>query len=244
MRRAFPLLTALHLALAALLIIAPAVSAQGSGVDKAAGIDRAMQDSLSTFFARGIEHRGAKAELKEVVRWPDTKGSIRWRLPHIANYPANLSLIAEQGKGAKTRRWYVPVRVHWWTKAMLAARDIPAHTRIDASMLKSGKVDMAGISGNAWKTPQALIGTRTTRPLHAGQVLLSSNTIRPALLKSGDQITLIRTIGGIKVTATGKVLRNAGIGDRVRVQNLRSKEVIQATILDAHTASVESGGAS
>jgi len=243
MRRVFSLLTALHLALAALLIIGPAVSAQAASVDKAAGIDQAMQDSLSTFFAHGIEYRGARAELKEVVRWPDTKGSIHWRLPHIASYPASLSLIAEQGKGAKTRRWYVPVRVHWWTMAMLAARDIPAHTRIDASMLKSGKVDMAGINGNGWKTPQALLGTKTTRPLRAGQVLLSSNTMRPALLKSGDQITLIRTVGGIKVTATGKVLRNAGIGDRVRVQNLRSKEVIQATILDAHTASVESGGA-
>ncbi|MDQ6966885.1 MAG: flagellar basal body P-ring formation chaperone FlgA [Mariprofundaceae bacterium] len=237
MRRVFFLLTALHLALAALLIIGPAVSAQASD------IDQAMQDSLSTFFAHGIEHRGARAELKEVIRWPDTQGPVRWRLPHIASYPANLSLIAEQGKASKTRRWYVPVRVHWWTRAMLAARDIPAHTRIDASMLKSGKVDMAGISSNGWKTPEALIGTKTTRPLHAGQVLLSSNTIRHALLKSGDRVTLVRTIGGIQVTATGKVLKNAGIGDRVRVQNLRSKEVIQATILDAHTASVESGGA-
>jgi len=230
----FPTLIALLPLLLTLLLCSPL---------SAHAVDQVMQDSLSAFFARGIEHQGARAELKSVVRWPDTTGRITWRLPHIANYPANLSLIAEQGKGAKTRRWYVPVRVHWWTKAMLAARDIPAHTRIDASMLKSGRVDMAGISGNKWTTPEALIGTKTTRPLHAGQILLSSNIMRPSLLKSGDQITLIRTIGGIKVTATGKVLRNAGIGDRVRVQNLRSKEVIQATILDAHTASVESGGA-
>jgi len=207
-------------------------------------VDQAMQDSLNAFFAGGIVHQGARAELQSVTRWPDTTGRITWRLPHIANYPANLSLIAEQGNGAKTRRWYVPVRVHWWTQAMVAGRDIPAHARIEPSMLKRSRSDLAGINGTWWSRADALLGTKTTRPLRAGQVLLSTNTMRPALLKSGDQITLIRQIGGIRVTATGKILRNAGIGDRVRVQNMSSKEVIQATILDANTARVESGGAS
>lgn len=229
-----PLRSPILIALLAMLLCGPG---------PAHAVDQAMQDSLRAFFASGIEHQGARAELKSVTRWPDTTGRITWRLPHIAAYPATLSLIAEQGNGARTRRWYVPVRVHWWTDAMVAAREIPAHTRIQASMLKISRTDMAGINGFWWKNTEALLGTRTTRPLHAGQPLLSSNITRPALLKSGDQITLIRKIGGIQVTATGKVLRNAGIGDRVRVQNLRSKEVIQATILDANTARVESGGA-
>lgn len=234
MRRIVSLPFALTLALLAML----------AGGAPAQAADKAMQSSLHAFFAAGIEHQGARAELKEVIRWPETRGRIHWRLPHINNHPARISLIAEQGKGHKLRRWYVPVSVHWWSKALVAARDIPARSRIDASMLKLARTDMAGMNGNWWREKKALLGTLTTRPLHAGQPVLSSNITRPALLKYGDQVTLVSNIGGIRVTALGKVLRNAGIGDRIRVQNVRSKEIIQATILDAHTARVESGGAS
>jgi len=229
MRRFVPSL----IVLAAMLSVNP-VSARAA--------DQAMQDSLKQFFARGIVHQGANAELAEVIRWPTTHGRIHWRLPHIARHPARLSLIAEQGKGNKLRRWYVPVRVHWWSKALVASRDLPARTHITASMLKISRVDMAGINGNSWQNPAALEGTRTTRPVFAGQPLLSSNITRPPLLRTGDQVTLIANIRGVQVMATGKVLRSAGAGDRIRVQNLRSREVVQATIIDAHTARVESGG--
>ncbi|MDX8392195.1 MAG: flagellar basal body P-ring formation chaperone FlgA [Mariprofundaceae bacterium] len=205
--------------------------------------DQTMQDSLSQFFARGIIHQGATAELAEVIRWPNAHGRMTWRLPHISRYPARLSLIAEQRQNGKLQRWYVPVRVHWWAKVMVARRDIPARTRLNASQLKLQRTDMAGVTASWWQHPAALNGTRSTRPIAAGKAVLSSYITRPSLLKHGDRITLIAHIGGVQVMATGKVLKNAGAGDRVRVQNLRSKEIVQATIIDAHHARVESGGA-
>jgi len=205
--------------------------------------DQAMQASLMRFFEQGIIHQGAKAELAEVIRWPDTHGKLNWHLPHLAQHPARLSLIAEQQKNGQLYRWYVPVRIHWWTHALTARSDIPARTRLDTSRLSLKRIDIAGLNGNTWKNPAALNGTRTTRPLRAGQVILSSYITRPPLLKRGDQITLITHIGGVRVTATGKVLKNAASGDRVRVQNLRSKEILQATIIDAHSARIELGGA-
>jgi len=205
--------------------------------------DQAMQASLQAFFAKGIVLHGAQAELAEVTRWPDTHGKLNWHLPHLSQHPARLSLIAEQKKNGQLYRWFVPVKVHWWMQALTARHDIPARTRIDASQLVLKRIDMAGLNGHSWNNPASLNGTRTTRPLHAGQVILSSYITRPPLLKRGDQITLIAHIGGIRVTATGKVLRNAASGDRVRVQNLRSKEILQATVIDAHSARIESGGA-
>jgi len=205
--------------------------------------NQAMQTSLMRFFEQGIVHQGAKAELAKVIRWPDTHGKLNWHLPHISRHPARLSLIAEQRKDGQLYRWYVPVQVHWWTPALTARNAIPARAHIDASRLVLKRMDIAGLNGNIWKNPAALNGTRTTRPLRAGQVILSSYITRPPMLKRGDQITLIAHVGGIRVTATGKVLRNAAAGDRVRVQNLRSKEILQATIIDAHTARIESGGA-
>ncbi|MDQ6971366.1 MAG: flagellar basal body P-ring formation chaperone FlgA [Mariprofundaceae bacterium] len=210
----------------------------------ASAADQAMRDSLNHFFAAGLSYQGAKAELSEVIRWPAAKGPLVWRMPHVVHHPARLSLIAEQRRGSKLKRWYVPVRLHWWAMAVVAAQDIPARTHLNPGMLEVRHIDLAGLNGNWWKKTAALNGSRTTRPLHAGQTIFSSYISRPSLLRAGDRVTLISHIGGVQVKATAKALRNAGIGDRIRVQNLRSKEVMQATIINAHTARIDTGGAS
>lgn len=205
--------------------------------------DKAMQASLRDFFARGITHQGATAELARVERWPETRGRVRWQLPHLAAHPARISLIAEQEQDGQLRRWYVPVYVHWWTKALVARSEIPPRSRLNSAELALKRVDVAGLSGRWWRDPSLLRGARTTRHVAAGSVLLSSAVMRPPLLNNGDSITLIADVSGVRVRASGKVLRNANIGDRVRVQNLSSREILQATIIDARTARVVSGGA-
>ncbi len=225
------------LLLPALLVLGQPLAAN------ATTIDQAMRDSLTRFFADGIKHQGATAELAEVIRWPATSGSIKWRLPNFSLHPSRLSLIAEQQRDGQLQRWYVPVRLHWWAQAMVARTDMPPRTRIQAKQLMRKRIDMAGITGTWWQKSAGLVGARTTRPVHAGQPLLSSCITRPSLLRHGDRITLFTRIGGVRVTATGKVLKNAGVGDRVRVQNLRSKDVLQAIIIDGHRARIDAGGA-
>lgn len=205
--------------------------------------DAAMRDSLHAFFARGIVHQGAKAELVQVLRWPETSGRLHWRVPHMAGHPARMSLIAEQDRHGQTQRWYVPVRVHWWARAVVARGEIPPRARLNGAELAVKRVDVAGLSGHWWQNPARLRGARTLRLLPAGSVLLSSSIRRPPLLNNGDRITLIAQVSGVRVRASGKVLRNANIGDRIRVQNLGSREILQATIIDARTARVEAGGA-
>jgi len=204
--------------------------------------DMAMRTSLQAFLEQ-VEFQGAKAELAEVLRWPDTKGALHWRLPNLKQHPAHLSIVAEQRDGTRLRRWYVPIRVHWWARALVAHRDIPVRTHLSASMLELKRVDIADHAGTWWQQIGQLAGTRTTRPLHTGDLILSSYIQRPPLLKYGDQIALIANIGGIRVTATGKVLKTAGLGDRISVQNMKSKQIVQATVVDAHTAQVVVGSA-
>jgi len=106
-------------------------------------------------------------------------------------------------------------------------------------MLEHAHVDIAGhATGHWWRNPQHLAGTRTTRPLNAGEVIYSSYIFRPPLLQRGDLVTLVARIGGIRVSTVGKVLAPAGRGDRVQVQNMKSSQVLQATIVDKNTAYV------
>ncbi|MDX8401783.1 MAG: flagella basal body P-ring formation protein FlgA, partial [Mariprofundaceae bacterium] len=77
------MLRAVMLALTALLTTAPALAAPN-----------AAEASLRAFFARGIHHDGATAELVAFGRLPDVRGAIHWRLPRLNGHPSRVSLIA------------------------------------------------------------------------------------------------------------------------------------------------------
>jgi flagellar basal body P-ring formation protein FlgA len=50
------------------------------------------------------------------------------------------------------------------------------------------------------------------------------------LIHQGQQVTLIATVGGLQVRATGKALANGSAGARLRVQNLSSLKVVEGVV--------------
>jgi len=203
----------------------------------------AMKDSLHALFAKGIHHQGATAELIEVTRWPNTMGAVRWRLPKIQRHTERISLIAEQGKGQQLHRWYVPIRVHWWVNAVVLKQDAPIRSRLMKDMLEVKRMDVAGHMGLWREKISDLTGMQVTRPMHQGDVVYSTSVKRPPMIKRGDIINIVAQVGPVSVRAAGKALKSGSRGDRLLVQNLRSKQMLQATIVDAHTVHVLTGGA-
>jgi len=201
--------------------------------------DSAMQQSLKSFFAHGVVVRGAAAELIRVERWPQTSGAVRWSLPlSLHGHPGRLSLIAEQAG----KRWYIPVRVHWWAMAIVMKKSVPARTLLTHDMLKKTRTDIAG-HNNPWlEQISELTGMRLTRRVNKGDLILSSFVKRPPLIKRGDIVQIILDIGHLHVRAEGKALRSASRGERILIKNLRSKEVIQAIVEQAGAVRVQLRG--
>jgi len=201
--------------------------------------DSAMQQSLKSFFSHGVVVRGASAELIHVERWPQTTGAMRWSLPSsLYGHPVRLSLVAEQGN----RRWYIPVRVHWWATAIVMQKSAPARTLLTHDMLKKTRMDIAGHHSTWLKQISELIGMRLTRRMNKGDLILSSAVKRPPLIKRGDIVQIILDMGHLHVRAEGKALRSANRGERILIKNLRSKEIIQAIVEQAGAVRVQLRG--
>ncbi|GAV19428.1 flagella basal body P-ring formation protein FlgA [Mariprofundus micogutta] len=197
--------------------------------------DATMQQSLKKFFDNGVALRGATAELIRVESWPQTTGAVSWSLPNrLHGHPKRFSMIAQQGK----KRWYVPVRVHWWTRAIVMKQPVPARSLLSRDMMIVKRTDIAGHSGHWWEEKSALEGMRLNRPLNKDAVVLSSYVNVQPMIKRGDIVQIILDLGHLHVRAEGKALRSGGKGDRLLVQNLRSKEVLQATIENRDTVRV------
>ncbi|MDX8406552.1 MAG: flagellar basal body P-ring formation chaperone FlgA [Mariprofundus sp.] len=209
---------ALWLSLAVMpILLLPAISA--------AQADSGMQKSLAAFFAQGVTLRGASAKLVKVQHWPDTKGRVHWALPaSLHGHPGRISVIATQGK----RRWYVPVQVRWMATAIVMRKQVPARSLLTQAMMTKKQTNIANHSGSWWQDAADLVGQRLTRPLAAGDVILTSYVKRPPMIKRGDIVSIILDMGGIHIRTQGKALRTAARGERLQVRNLRSKEIIQA----------------
>lgn len=194
-----------------------------------AATDSAMQQSLEKFFNNGVALRGATAELIRVESWPNSAGAMRWSLPNIKRgHPQRFSLIAEQG----SKKWYVPVRVHWWAKAVVMKKSVPARSLLSQDMMKQTRADIAGHNGYWWDNSRDLTGMRLTRPLAKGDVIFRSHIKQPPMIKRGDIVQIILDTGRISIRSEGKAMRNASRGDRILVKNMRSNEVIQAVAED------------
>ena len=194
--------------------------------------------SLHRFFAQGIVYEGARAELIGIVRQPKVEGKVRWVLPRLQRHSSRFSVIAEQQQANGVRRWYVPIRVHWWAKVVTARQELPARTLLQPSMLQVARQDVADHRGVFWRSAAKLKGMQLLRPLHAHDAVFSSMVKRLPLLQRGDRVDIIAGNARFSVRTSGEVMRAAGLGEKVLVRNVRSQERIQAVVVDAHTVRV------
>ncbi|MDX8387686.1 MAG: flagellar basal body P-ring formation chaperone FlgA [Ghiorsea sp.] len=201
-----------------------------------------LKASLAAFFAAKPSANGAVAELVSVKHWPEVKGKVKWSLPNLRYLSSRISLIAEQGKGKMLRRWYVAANVKWMKTVVTLKKDISARTLLDRSMLIQKRKNIAGIRGRVWARPNDVVGLKSLRNMRQGDVVHTLVVKRPPLIKRGDQVTILVEVSGIKVRASGIALKSGSLGERMLVQNVRSKQRLQSIVKDAHTVSIQMGG--
>ncbi len=154
-----------------------------------------------------------------------------------ARLQANMSVAVGCHTGAD---WtiYVPVsiasRLHVWALrqpeqagARLTTADLLPETRM-----------VSGVAAG-YVTDLALLGRSTLRhPMPAGAVLHTSDLLADFMVRQGQQVTLVASIGGIRVRASGVALQDGRYGQLIRVQNPASKKVVQGTVGGSHVVYV------
>ncbi|MNI74575.1 flagellar basal body P-ring biosynthesis protein FlgA [compost metagenome] len=78
--------------------------------------------------------------------------------------------------------------------------------------------------------PAAAIGRIARRPLPAGTLLSSNDLVAQRLIKRGDSVALVSRRGSVEVRIAGRALGDAGQNERVSVENLSSRRIVQGTV--------------
>jgi flagella basal body P-ring formation protein FlgA len=71
-------------------------------------------------------------------------------------------------------------------------------------------------------------GQEATRRLAAGSPVRASDIAAPRIIRRGEAVVIALVSGGLRITATGRALADAGKGEPVRVLNLSTNRTLNA----------------
>lgn len=113
---------------------------------------------------------------------------------------------------------------------VVAARTLPPGTLIVAGDLRGG----AEASGEL----QPLIGLETRRIIYAGRPVHRGDLGPPTLVERNAIVTMTFREGGLAIRAEGRAVDAGGAGERIRVMNLASRQMVTARIIGQGTVEV------
>jgi len=127
-------------------------------------------------------------------------------------------------------RLFVPVKVRREQPVLVLGRGIAAGETLTAADISIVRRDTARIAGAVLSDPQRAIGQVARRTLAAGSLLSAGDLVAQRVIRRGDSVALVARRGGVEVRMAGRALGDAGEHERVSVENLSSRKVLQGVV--------------
>ncbi|MEO0712344.1 MAG: flagellar basal body P-ring formation chaperone FlgA [Pseudomonadota bacterium] len=106
------------------------------------------------------------------------------------------------------------------------ARQMQPGEILRASDLNTVELPARRINTFAVTDKDALVGQEVRRLLNAGHPIMAQSVMAPRLVERGEHIRIVFQDGGLNLTATGRALSDAALGDDVKVVNLSSNQSV------------------
>lgn len=160
----------------------------------------------------------------------------RLRLPACSNIavdlpPANTAMMTAK-VSCQTPDWtlYVPVRVHAWVNAVVAATNLPPNTRLTTAVLSRGRADAMANEAGLITDPRQVEGKILRVGLVAGSPILSPLLDLPVAVKRGQKVMLTLNDQEMTIKTTATALEDGRVGDSISVENQQSQKTLRATV--------------
>ncbi len=129
--------------------------------------------------------------------------------------------------------------VHFWGSVISLAHPLPRRSILSEDDLVTEFTDISMLGDDIIYDADDIIGKQTKKSLPEGAVLYRRYLKNPTLVKRGDLVTILATVGSLRVTVPGEIKNTGGLGDTVRVKNMMSRRTLQARVIDEGLVEVE-----
>ena len=137
-----------------------------------------------------------------------------------------------------TWRQYVAVHVHAEERVVIATRPLARLQAVSAEDVTMLPRELALLPAGYFRRVEDVVGHIAQRNIPSGEVLGPGAVRAPPVVRRGQSVTLVVRNGGLNVRATGVVLADAGLAERVRVRNTTTSRMVEGVVRSADTVEV------
>jgi len=130
---------------------------------------------------------------------------------------------------------YVPMRLHAWGKAVVAATNLAPGKALTAADLTMARLDLLATNGAYLTDPRQAEGMILRANLNAGAPVLTPLLELPILVHRGDTIVLTLFDNAMTIRTGVIAMEDGRAGDRILVENADSKKTVRAAVADSGT---------
>ena len=141
--------------------------------------------------------------------------------------------------GEVVKRTAVSCYIEVWQNVVTAAKPLGAKQPITIADIKVVRMNMARTPANAIVRMDQVVGKRANRSIAINSVLRSDQVDTTPIIRKGDMVQVLAESSNIKITTLAVAQENGGLGERIRLINVRSKKDIQALVIDSQTVQVD-----
>lgn len=125
---------------------------------------------------------------------------------------------------------YVSLKVQVLKPVVVAARGLSAKHIITSDDLRIERQDVTKLRRGYLEDTKPLIGQQLKHSIAMGTILNPSIMAEQKVVKRGEQIMLVASVGQMEVRMAGTALSDAEQGQRIRVKNVSSKRIVEGIV--------------
>ncbi|KKD01184.1 flagellar basal body P-ring formation chaperone FlgA [Photobacterium halotolerans] len=165
------------------------------------------------------------SELDNRLRIGDCQDALDTSVPGKQSLTGNVTVLVSCPAG----NWqvYVPVQVSLLLPRVVAARPLARGAVIADSDLQVRQVESRYQRGIVFEYPEQIIGSTVKRNINMGEAVLGNDI---CLVCRNDSVLIRAGQSGLNIVTKGTALSDGSLGEDIRVQNNKSRRIINATI--------------
>ncbi|MDT8903769.1 flagellar basal body P-ring formation chaperone FlgA [Anaeroselena agilis] len=122
-------------------------------------------------------------------------------------------------------------------QVVVAARNIAAREEITPDCVRTERREIGRMAGYITDIGK-VVGLAARRPITAGTPLTEAAVDKPVMVRRGAAVIIVAKAGGMIITAGGRAMQDGREGEAIRVQNVTSKRILSARVVDPNTVQV------
>jgi len=133
--------------------------------------------------------------------------------------------------GVKPWKFLVSVYIKKITNILTAKHALPAGSILTENDISIKRVDISRIRNGHFKNINEIKNMVVRRAIRAGKVI-SPGMLKPKqLVNRGDEVLILAQTNNLQIKVKGKALMNGFLGQRIKVKNMNSRRIFQATVI-------------